>query len=98
MLEHKDALLRTVIDAGVLHAVVSTLQHNLPFCAAAAAGALRLIGDAQDGDNTLMEGSGAIPALVRLIERPPRPGDSDLFRECVHLQYPICSRMYLIAM
>jgi hypothetical protein len=93
LFKHTDALLGTLVDAGVVAAAVATLQHNSPYCAAAAAGALRLIGDARYGDHALIEASGAIPALVRLIERPPRPGDPDLFCECVHFIFPPMCRI-----
>jgi hypothetical protein len=64
-------------DGGIVDALVATLQHESPFCVAAAAGALALVGQAQGGGKASIQASGAIPALVHVIDRSPSLGDLD---------------------
>jgi hypothetical protein len=55
-------------EAGVVDALVATLEHESPFCVAAAAGCLGSIGDIEGGQ-AVLDASRAIPALVRVINR-----------------------------
>jgi hypothetical protein len=56
-------------DAGVVDALVALLEHESPFCTAAAAGVLGWIGKTQEGGQAALAANGAVPALVRVIER-----------------------------
>jgi hypothetical protein len=87
-------------DAGVVDAVVASLQHDSPFCVAAAARALGGFGRIADVGKAMIKASGAIPALVHMIARSPSPGDlgkaKGLFRrylpeeECVGIRAGAC--------
>jgi hypothetical protein len=74
-------------DAGVVDAVVASLQHDSPFCVAAAAWALGGFGRIADVGKPMVEGSGAIPALIHVVARSPPPGNlakaKGLFRRYV---------------
>jgi hypothetical protein len=62
-------------NAGVANALVATLKHQSPYCVAAAAGGLILLGRIPGGGQGLVEAAGAIPALVRVIGKAHPPGD-----------------------
>jgi hypothetical protein len=79
--ESKGAIVGPVVDAGV-DALVATLQHKSPHCAAAAACTLGLLATPKvcgQAGTALIQASGAIAALVHLIERRPMIGDPDFF-------------------
>ncbi len=82
-------------DAGVVDAVVASLQHDSPFCVAAAARALGAFGVYPQVGKAIIEASGAIPALVHVIQRSPSPGDlakaKGLFRRYVAEEESPCS-------
>ncbi len=61
--------LPALAKAGVIDGLVATLEHESPFCVAAAAGALGWAGYCKDGGQASMEASGAVPALVRLVKK-----------------------------
>jgi hypothetical protein len=87
-----DNLLSNLNAAGVIKALVSTLEHESPFCVAAAAGALWLVvATESEAALEMFDSSGAIPALVRVIQRKLPPGDADeatgMFRRWV--DYPV---------
>jgi hypothetical protein len=64
-------------DAGVIRALVATLEHESPYCVGAAATALGYVWREERVGKKLMEASGALPALLSVIERRPPPGDPD---------------------
>ncbi len=68
-------LLGNLEAAGAVKAVVATLQHYSPFCIAAAASVLGRIGRTPGVGKTLIEASGAIPALVCVVQSLPTPGN-----------------------
>jgi hypothetical protein len=68
-LEPGGDVLAALDRAGVIDALVATLEHESPFCVAAAAGALAWVGYCKDGGPALMEASGAVPVLVRVVKR-----------------------------
>jgi hypothetical protein len=72
-------LLGPINELAVADALIATLQHESPYCVGGAAGIFCAIGGTPDGGQALLEASGAIPALVRVIERaaPPGPADKD---------------------
>lgn len=63
------AFLAAFQPAGSADALVEALEHESPFCVAAAAAALGLVGKAMRGGQAAIEASGAIPALVRVIKK-----------------------------
>jgi hypothetical protein len=62
-------------DAAVIDALVATLQHDSPFCVAAAAGALGWVGQTPGVGKALLDARRAMPALVSVLEQSPSPGD-----------------------
>jgi hypothetical protein len=66
-------------SAGVIDALVATLEHESPFCIAAAAGALAWVAKYRDGGPALVEASGGVPALVRVVKKqiPARDLESE---------------------
>jgi hypothetical protein len=60
---------------GIVDALVATLDHESPFCVAAAAGALSRVFDYIEVGEKLIEDSGAIPALLDVVKRKMPPGD-----------------------
>lgn len=67
-------------SAGVPSALVTVLGHASPYCVAAAAGAISYIGQARAlgfANPKMIERTGAIPALVGLIETPTPSVDLD---------------------
>jgi hypothetical protein len=99
--EDEGKLMGPVNDAGIVNALVATLQHDSPFCVAAAAGPLGWVAQARGGGKACIEASGAVPALVQVIARSLSPGnleeETDLFRryglEC-RFRY-VCARACL---
>jgi hypothetical protein len=69
-------LLKSLDTAGVVDTLVSTLEHDSPFCVAAAAGALGWVGERPGEGKTMIQASGAIPAMLRVIQRSPRAGNA----------------------
>lgn len=63
------AFLAAFKPAGGVDALVETLEHECPFCVAAAAEALGLVGKAVKGGQAAIEASGAVPALVHVIRK-----------------------------
>jgi hypothetical protein len=55
--------------AGVIDVLVATLEHDSPFCVAAAAGVLGWVGACRDGGQASLEASGAVPAPVCVVKR-----------------------------
>ncbi len=51
----------------IVNALVSALDRESPFLVAAAAGALAQVGDYKDVGQRLIENSGAIPALIGVL-------------------------------
>jgi hypothetical protein len=68
-------LMAPLKHAGVVDAAVAALQHESPFCVAAAAAALGWVGRTRGGGKACIQASGAIPALLRVIDRSPAPGN-----------------------
>jgi hypothetical protein len=64
-------------DAGIIDALVATLQHDSPFCIAAAAGALGGVDQTPGVGKALLEARRAMPALVSVLEQSPSPGDPE---------------------
>jgi hypothetical protein len=62
-------------DEGVINAVVPALKHESPYCVATAAIILGLAGRVEPYGQMSVITCGAIPALVRIIERSPPKGD-----------------------
>jgi hypothetical protein len=54
--------------AGAVDAMVETLKHESPYCIAAAASCLGYVSTQEDVGKRLIEESGAIPALVDVIQ------------------------------
>jgi hypothetical protein len=79
-------LLDAIHDLGVADTLVATLNHESPYCVAAAVITLCWIGQSQGGQR-LVDACGAIPALVQVVERrcPPRDLEQEtgLFRRYV---------------
>lgn len=78
-------LLAALNEAGAVDALVATLTRKSPFCVAAAAGALASVARAKGGPAAI-EASGAVPALVRVVNRRIPARDiqraSGKFRKC----------------
>ncbi len=74
-------------ELGIADALVAMLKHESRYCVAAAASTLQALGETPGGGHALVEASGAIPALVRVIggARPPFAPDIDtgMSRKCV---------------
>jgi hypothetical protein len=91
-------LVRPVEEAGVADTLVATLKHESAYCVAAAAAALCVLGDIPDGGKGLLEESGAIAALVRLLKSAPPPSEvqrTGPFRRCVmNICADICMCMW----
>jgi hypothetical protein len=85
--EGKEAIMGHLGDAGVIPALVTTLKHESPYCVAAAATALGYVWREERVGKKLMEVSGAMPALLSVVQGLPPPGDPDKqpgkFREYV---------------
>jgi hypothetical protein len=62
-------LLEAFEDVGIVRTLVATLEHESPFCVAAAAGALGWVGKTPGVGTVSLESSGAMPALVGVIKR-----------------------------
>jgi hypothetical protein len=62
-------------DLGVADSLVATLDHESPYHVGAAAATLSFLGRIPGGGLALFGASGAIPALVRVIERARPPAD-----------------------
>ncbi len=81
------ACLAIIKHRGVVDALVGTLEHESPFCVAAAAACLGLVGEIEQGGQAVLDASGAIPAIVRVIKRqlPTRALDGEMlmFRRLV---------------
>jgi hypothetical protein len=71
-------LLAALDNAGIVDVLVAMLKHESPFCVAAASGALGFIGRSRDAGDTLMEASGAVPALVCVIKKQIPAGDLEV--------------------
>jgi hypothetical protein len=80
----------------IVEALVSALDHESPFCVAAAAGALASVGNYKEVGPVLIKESSAIPALIGVLKRRIPPGNLEqqtaIFRQyalhieaCVHL-------------
>ncbi len=98
MLRDKDhRLLAALKKAGVVDTLASALDHESPYCVAAAASDLLVIGQANAGGLALLQSGNTIPALVRVIERarPLAPvRDTGLYERCVPVSSPpvwLCS-------
>jgi hypothetical protein len=79
LLEGRHKIVGPLGDAGVVDALVATLEHHSPYCVAAAAAALGLFGKKTVLGKTFLEGSGAIPGLIRVIEElAPPAGPEDV--------------------
>jgi hypothetical protein len=64
------------VDAGVVDALIDALQHDSPFCVAAAAACLGFVARASGNrGQALIEASGAVPELVRILQGAPKAGD-----------------------
>ncbi len=74
-LEDEGKLVAPLKDTNVIHAVVASLQHESPFCVAAAAGALGWLAQVPGGGEAYIQTSGAGPALLNVIDRSPPPGN-----------------------
>jgi hypothetical protein len=76
------------VDADIVNALVTTLKHESPYCIAAAAGALCLLGHTKGGAQALVLAN-ALPALVCVVERARPPCDFEMrAREpwrCAHI-------------
>ncbi len=76
-------------DSAFVITLVRMLRHESPYCVAAAAGALSLIGRTSGGDKALVKAH-AIPALVRIMQQAKPPVDLEketgVFRRCAHQQ------------
>jgi hypothetical protein len=76
-----------IAKAGIVDALVAKLGHKSPHCVGAAAASLYMI-DGLPGGHALVGASGAIPALVRVLERAQRPGEitpeTPMGHRCVH--------------
>jgi hypothetical protein len=83
----KGAGVGAIHDTGVVNAVIACLEHQSPFCVAAAAEALRLVGDTWDGQ-AFFAGNGAVSALVSVMKRQALPADIEketgTFSRCAH--------------
>jgi hypothetical protein len=83
-----DGLLKVFEDAGIIRTLVATLQHQSPFCGAAAAGALGWVGKTPGVGTASLERSGAVPALVGVIKRGIPAGNLEdvrgVFRRYAH--------------
>ncbi len=90
MIDNADKLVGPVVDAGVVHVLVDTLEDESPFCVAAAAGVLGFVARAEGRGQTLFAASGAIPALLRVIEREIPIGNGDLYPKCGHHYQSMC--------
>ncbi len=80
-------VLAAVDKAGVVDTVVSALKHESPYCVGAAAACLALIAHVEGAGHAMLLESGAIPALVRVIERaipPAEAKETGLYHRCVH--------------
>ncbi len=79
--KHGCQLLLTIDHARLVDALVATLKSESGYTVAVAASALCLIGqstpDTRDGGHALIEASGAIPALVRVIKRTRWPREAE---------------------
>ncbi len=88
-------LVPAIKDCGIANTLVATLKHESPYCMAGAAAALCLLGSIPDGGGqALLVASGAIPALVRVIERRPpcnHRQETGLYRRCAP---SLCSYVY----
>lgn len=73
--------------AGFIDTLVATLKQESPFCVAVATIALNIIARKPGNGQALLEGSGALQGLVRIIETQPPPGDPEreggVCRRCV---------------
>ncbi len=86
----------------IADALVAALSHESAFCVAAAAGALRGIGDHKSVGQKLMEESGAVPALIGVIKADIQPVATEnktaLYRRYAHkLGMFVCLGMYVVA-
>ncbi len=76
--------------AALLGSLVAMLQHESPYCIAAAASVLARIGRVEGVGRAWIETSGAIPALIHVVEKLTRPSDLEketgLFRRYAHDQ------------
>jgi hypothetical protein len=64
------------IDLGVVDAMIDAFEHDSPFCVAAAAACLGFVARASGNrGQALIEASGAIHELIRILERAPKAGD-----------------------
>jgi hypothetical protein len=59
--------------AGIVHTLVATLTHKSEYCVAAAAACLGYVAS----EPSVMEASGAVLGLVKVIQRLARPSDLD---------------------
>ncbi len=81
----------SLVDSGVIRAVVDTLEHKSPFCVAAAAAVLGVVARAPGGGGqVLLPTCGAGPALLRVIEKRLPIGDGDLYPLCEPYHRPLC--------
>jgi hypothetical protein len=81
--------LAAVDELGIADALVVTLKHESPYCVSAAAAILPVIGQTRACGPALIETSGAIPALVRVIAHPPLVPDMEtrFSQRCVVVDY-----------
>lgn len=68
-------LVGPLVDGGIVSALKHTLEHESPYCVAAAAGVLGMIGQDPGWGKAAIEASGAVAALVCILKRSPSPGD-----------------------
>jgi hypothetical protein len=69
------SFVKVLAEAGVIDSLVATLKHESPYCVAAAAATIGYASSKGAVGKALIEASGAIPALVDIINRPITPGD-----------------------
>jgi hypothetical protein len=74
---HGSQLLPTLADAGFADALVAALRSESGFCVAAAAQAILAIGGTLGGGLEIIEASGAIPGLARIIKRTRWPSEPE---------------------
>ncbi len=77
-------------DARVLKTLVATLDHESPYCVAAAAACLGPIALFRQGVRAFLKAGDVVPALVRVIARARLPADLEketaLYQRCVPVQ------------
>jgi hypothetical protein len=70
-------LLGHINELAIPDVLIATLKHESPYCVGGAAVIFCAFGETPDGGMAILEASGAIPALLRVIETAGPPSDSD---------------------